>query len=190
MTDPFLTSLKKQFEYYKLLGDRTFDQLSDEQLFWKFNEESNSIAMIVKHLWGNMLSRWTDFLHTDGEKEWRNRDAEFMNDITDRADLIAKWNAGWSCLMDAINPLTAADLDKEVFIRNQGHSITEAINRQLAHYPYHVGQIVFIGKMLCNEQWTSLSIAKGNSATYNAEKFEKEKRTQHFTDEYLETPQQ
>ncbi|TDO22544.1 DUF1572 family protein [Pedobacter duraquae] len=188
MPDPFLASAKKQFEYYKLLGDRTFIQLTDEQLFWKFNAESNSIAMIVKHLWGNMMSRWTDFMHTDGEKEWRNRDAEFMDDITDRADLIAKWDAGWACLLEAINSLSSTDLDKEIFIRNQGHSITEAINRQLAHYPYHVGQIVFIGKILLDDRWTSLSIPKGNSADYNAEKFAKEKQTQHFTDEYLGKP--
>jgi len=188
MTNSFLVSATKQFEYYKLLGDRTFIQLTDEQLFWKFNAESNSIAMIVKHLSGNMMSRWTDFMHTDGEKEWRNRDAEFVDDIADRAHLIAKWDAGWACLFEAINSLTSTDLDKEIFIRNQGHSVTEAINRQLAHYPYHIGQIVFIGKILLDDRWTSLSIPKGNSADYNAEKFAKEKQTQHFTDEYLGKP--
>ena len=185
MNNPFLESAKKQFSYYKMLGDQTFAQLSDEQLFWQYNSESNSIAMIVKHLWGNMLSRWTDFLTSDGEKSWRNRDAEFENDITDRTELLEKWNAGWKCLADAIDPLTEADMDQEIYIRNQGHSITEAINRQLAHYPYHVGQIVFIGKMCRNADWHTLSIAKGNSGDFNAEKFAQPKHTQHFTDEFL-----
>jgi hypothetical protein len=185
MNTGYLKSVQKQFEYYKMLGEKTFEQLSDEQLFWQFNEESNSIATIVKHLWGNMLSRWTDFLTTDGEKEWRKRDEEFDNDIADRTELIDKWNESWTCLFNAINPLTDNDLAKEIFIRNQGHSITEAINRQLAHYPYHIGQIVFIGKMLCNDKWTSLSIPKGNSKEYNARKFSKPKHKQHFTDEYL-----
>lgn len=184
----YLVSVIKQFEYYKLLGDQTFHQLTEEQLFWQYNHESNSIAMIVKHLYGNMLSRWTDFLTADGEKEWRNRDEEFENDIVDKNELINKWNHGWQCLFNAINSLAVVDLDREIFIRNQGHSITEAINRQLAHYPYHVGQIVFLGKMLCNENWKSLSIPKGASKTYNAEKFAQQKHKQHFTDEYLTKP--
>lgn len=171
MANDFLESAKKQFEYYKMLGEKTFSQLTDEQLFKKLNEESNSIATIVKHLWGNMLSRWTDFLTTDGEKEWRQRDAEFDNDIAGRTELLEKWNQGWACLFDAIYSLTESDLKKEIFIRNQQHTITEAINRQLAHYAYHVGQIVFIGKLLSNRNWTSLSIPKGNSKEYNREKF-------------------
>lgn len=185
MKNHFLVSARKQFEYYKLLGDKTFLQLTDEQLFIQINSESNSIAIIVKHLWGNMLSRWTDFLTSDGEKEWRKRDDEFENDINDRTELLEKWNEGWNRLFEALDLLTEDDLQKEIFIRNQGHSVTEAINRQLAHYPYHVGQIVFIGKLLSNERWTSLSIPKGNSDAYNADKFSKAKHTQHFTDEYL-----
>jgi hypothetical protein len=181
----FLESVLKQFEYYKKLGDQTFAQLNEEQLFWQFNEESNSIAMIVKHLSGNMLSRWTDFLTSDGEKEWRNRDNEFLNDIKSKSELLAKWNEGWQCLFDAIKPLTAADLSKIIYIRNQGHTVTEAINRQLAHYPYHVGQLVFIGKMLCNDNWKSLSIPKGDSKTYNDEKFSQPKERKHFTEQYL-----
>jgi Protein of unknown function (DUF1572) len=181
----YLESAKKQFEYYKMLGEKTFAQLTDEQLFWQANQESNSVATIVKHLWGNMMSRWTDFLTTDGEKEWRQRDAEFDNDIANRAELLAKWNEGWNCLFNAINPLTEEDLTKEIYIRNMGHTVVEAINRQLAHYPYHVGQIVFIGKLVCDDQWISLSIPKGNSATYNAEKFSKPKHKEHFTDEFL-----
>ena len=168
-----------------MLGDKTFAQLCDEQLFYQYNEESNSIAIIVKHLWGNMLSRWTDFLTTDGEKEWRRRDAEFDNDIADRKELLEKWEEGWKCLFEAINPLTESDLDREIFIRNQGHSVLEAINRQLAHYPYHIGQIVFLGKMLRNDSWTSLSIPRGQFVEYNNAKFSKPKKKKHFTDEFL-----
>lgn len=185
-SNDFLESVRKQFEYYKMLGDKTFAQLTDEQLFQHLTGESNSIAIIVKHLWGNMLSRWTDFLTTDGEKQWRQRDLEFDNDIADRTELLAKWNEGWACLFNAIDPLTANDLSTVVYIRNQGHSITEAINRQLAHYPYHIGQIVFIGKLLCDKNWKSLSIPKGNSTAYNIHKFAQPKDKTHFTDEYLE----
>lgn len=185
MKNDYLESVVKQFEYYKMLGEKTFAQLSDEQLFWQYNFESNSIAVIVKHLWGNMLSRWTDFLTTDGEKEWRDRDGEFENDIADRKELLTKWNEGWNCLFAAINQLTENDLSKEIFIRNQGHTITEAINRQLAHYPYHIGQIVFIGKMITERDWKSLSIPKGNSKKYNNDKFSIPKHKQHFTDEYI-----
>ncbi|OFY88038.1 MAG: hypothetical protein A3F72_16300 [Bacteroidetes bacterium RIFCSPLOWO2_12_FULL_35_15] len=184
MTD-YLDSVKKQFEYYKILGEKTFFQLPDEKLFWQYNDNSNSIATIVKHLWGNMISRWTDFLTTDGEKEWRKRDAEFENELTTRKELIDKWNAGWECLFNALNSLTMDHLNKEIYIRNQGHTITEAINRQLPHYAYHVGQIVFIGKMACGNDWTSLSIPKGNSKTYNEDKFSKPKHKEHFTDESL-----
>jgi Protein of unknown function (DUF1572) len=185
MTTDYLESVKKQFAYYKMLGEKTFDQLTDEQFFWQFNEASNSIATIIKHLAGNMLSRWTDFLTSDGEKEWRNRDAEFDNDITTRDELLEKWNAGWACLFDALNSLTQEDLQKEIYIRNMGHTVMEAINRQLAHYPYHIGQIVFIGKMVCNDSWASLSIPKGKSTDYNADKFSKPKHKEHFTNEFL-----
>jgi len=185
MTNDYLGSIKKQFEYYKMLAEKTFAQLTDEQLFWQYNQESNSISIIVNHLSGNMLSRWTDFLITDGEKEWRNRESEFDNDIKSRAELISKWNAGWQCMFTAINQLTESDLTREVFIRNQGHTVTEAINRQLAHYPYHIGQIVFIGKMICDGNWTSLSIPKGHSQEYNNSRFSRPKQKQHFTDEHL-----
>ena len=185
MSNDYLESVRKQFEYYKMLGDKTFSQLTDDNLYWQYNEDSNSIAIIVKHLWGNMLSRWTDFLITDGEKDWRNRDAEFENDIANRQELLEKWNAGWNCLFKTINSLSIDDLEKTIYIRNQRHTVTEAINRQLAHYPYHVGQIVFIGKMLAGNSWTSLSIPKGNSQQYNADKFSKPKQKGHFTDEFL-----
>lgn len=185
MTKEYLDSAIKQFEYYKLLGEKTIAQVPDDGLFWQYNEESNNISIIVKHLWGNMLSRWTDFLNTDGEKEWRNRDSEFVNDVPSREELLNKWNESWNCLFSALHGLTEADYYQTVYIRNQGHSIVEAINRQLAHYAYHVGQIVFIGKMVCNDSWTSLSIPKGNSGTYNADKFAKPKHKEHFTNEYL-----
>ncbi len=185
MDSNYLISAIKQFEYYKLLGEKTFEQLQDEKLFWQYNAESNSIATIVKHLHGNMLSRWTNFLTEDGEKEWRKRDAEFENDVRTREEIIANWNEGWQCLFNAIKPLIEEDLCKIIFIRNQGQTITEAINRQLCHYSYHVGQIVFLGKMMCNENWQSLSIPKGNSQQYNAQKFAEEKQNKHFTDEYL-----
>ena len=188
MNTDYLESAKKQFEYYKMLGDKTIDQLPDDKLFWQYNDESNTIAIIVKHLSGNMLSRWTDFLTSDGEKEWRHRDTEFDNDIKTKAKLIQKWNDGWNCLFNTLNSLQEEDFSKTIYIRNQGHSITEAINRQLAHYPYHIGQMVFIGKMICNDKWISLSIPKGNSNTYNVEKFSKPKHNEHFTEEFLKNP--
>lgn len=185
MKSNYLESVLKQFEYYKLLGEKTFEQLTEEQLFWQFNSESNSIAIIVKHLWGNMLSRWTDFLTTDGEKDWRHRETEFNGKIRTKEELLIKWNEGWNCLLDAVILLTEEDIKREIFIRNQGHTVIEAINRQLAHYAYHVGQIVFIGKMLKNENWVSLSIPKGNSTIYKAGKFSKPKTTEHFTADCL-----
>lgn len=185
MAYDFLESALKQFEYYKLLGEKSFAQVSDEQLFWQYNQDSNSIATIVKHLWGNMMSRWTDFLTTDGEKEWRNRDDEFENDIHSREEIMKLWNEGWNCLFNAINPLQEEDLGKIVYIRNMGQTVTEAINRQLAHYPYHIGQIVYIARMTAKD-WKSLSIPKGQSNDYNKEKFARPKRRQHFTDEYLD----
>lgn len=186
MNTDYLESSKKQFEYYKMLGDKAISQLPDDKLFWQYNAESNSIATIVNHLHGNMLSRWTDFLTTDGEKEWRQRDAEFENGIANKDELLLKWNEGWNCLFTALNSLQLNDLSTIIYIRNQGHTVTEAINRQLAHYPYHVGQMVFIGKMICNEKWISLSIPKGNSKNYNLEKFSKAKRKEHFTEEFIE----
>lgn len=168
--ETYLNSVKKRFENYKTLGEKTFDQLEDKDLFWQYNEESNTIAMIVKHLSGNMLSRWADFLNSDGEKPWRDRESEFENDIKTREELLAKWNLGWKCLFDALNSIKEDDWQKKVYIRNEPHSLVDAINRQLAHYPYHIGQIVFIGKMAAGSRWNSLSIPKGKSDEFNAEK--------------------
>lgn len=184
MSAQYLQSVIKQFEYYKLLGEKTFDQMPNEKLFWQMNEDSNSVATIVKHLSGNMLSRWTDFLTSDGEKDWRNRDAEFENDIDTRQKMMTVWQAGWEVFLKTLNSLTESDLEKMIYIRNQGHTVMEAINRQLAHYPYHIGQIVYIGK-LCATEWQSLSIPRGNSQQFNAEKFSKPKEKVHFTDDVL-----
>lgn len=179
----FLDSTLKLFAYYRELGDKTFAQIPDDKLNWQPDPESNSIAVMVKHLHGNMLSRWTDFLHSDGEKEWRYRDGEFEDDIRGRETLWARWNEGWDCLMNAIRGLNEADLDRTVYIRNMGHSVVEAIQRQLAHYAYHVGQIVYLGRQIAGEKWESLSIAKGGSKDYNQEKFAREKGTRHFTED-------
>ena len=177
------------------------DQLSDEQLFWQYNDASNSIAIMVKHLWGNMMSRWTDFLTTDGKKDFRQRDEEFelrvgpnhqgVDNIAEgvnehsRAVIIEKWEQGWACLFKALDSINEDNFDTTIYIRNQGHSIPEAVNRQMMHYAYHVGQMVYLGRMMKGEDWQSLSIPKGNSKAYNAEKFSQEKGKRHFTDEYL-----
>lgn len=183
MQENYLESVVKQFEYYKVLGEKTFDQLTEEELFWQFNSESNSIAIMVNHLWGNMLSRWTDFLTSDGEKEWRERDVEFESVIPSKSELLKKWNEGWECLFDALNRVNSDNFTAEVFIRNQSHTIVEAVNRQMMHYAYHIGQIVYVGKMIKGEGWHSLSIPKGNSKEFNADKFSKGKHQGHFTDE-------
>lgn len=185
MDSNYLDSVFKQFEYYKMLGEKAMAQVPEEALFWQYNNESNSIAIIVNHLWGNMLSRWTDFLHTDGEKDWRNRDIEFEDVIKTKTELLKKWHEGWSCLFTALRSLTEEDLSRIIYIRNQGHTVLEAINRQLAHYPYHIGQLVFIAKMVANQNWKSLSIPKGGSGDYNAHKFKAEKKQTHYTDEYV-----
>lgn len=181
----YLESVKKQFLYYKTIGEKAMAQLEPEQLFVSVNEDTNSIAVIVKHLSGNMLSRWTDFLTSDGEKEWRNRDDEFEATIKTKEELMTLWDKGWNCFFDAVNALTPEQLSQIIYIRNEGHTVMEAINRQLAHYPYHVGQIVFYAKMLKQSDWTSLSIPKNKSNDYNADKFSKEKSTKHFTDDEL-----
>jgi hypothetical protein len=270
MNTDYLKSAKQQFQYCKQLGDKTMAQLNDEQLFWQYNDASNSIAIMVKHLWGNMMSRWTDFLTTDGEKDFRKRDEEFelrvgpslqgvdtanaegvdadnaegvdntaegvdndaegvdadnaegvdndaegVDNITEGVDtdnaegvdtdiaegvdmdiaegvnehtrvvITEKWEQGWACLFTALDSINEDNFDTTIYIRNQGHSIPEAINRQMMHYAYHVGQIVYLGRMMKGEDWQSLSIPKGNSKAYNAEKFSQEKGKRHFTDEYL-----
>jgi hypothetical protein len=182
-TTSYLESVKKQFLYYKMLGEKAMEQLEPEQLFVAVNEDTNSIAVIVKHLSGNMLSRWTDFLTTDGEKETRNRDAEFENDLQTKEEVLTAWNAGWDCFFGALDSLQPEQLSEIIYIRNEGHTVIEAINRQLAHYPYHIGQIVFYAKQLKNSDWDSLSIPKNKSNSYNATKFAQEKTIKNFTEE-------
>lgn len=179
----YLESVKKQFLYYKLLGEKAINQLAEEQLFLALNDDTNSIALIVKHLSGNMLSRWTDFLTTDGEKDFRNRDAEFENNWSTKEEVMAHWDKGWNCFLNSLESLQPEQLNTIIYIRNEGHTVMEAINRQLAHYPYHIGQIVFSAKQLKNRDWESLSIPKNKSQSYNATKFAQEKKKQHFTDE-------
>jgi len=180
--ETYIESIRKQFLYYKKLGEQAMGQVNEADLFWQPDEESNSIAVIVRHLSGNMLSRFTDFLTSDGEKPWRNRDAEFENGFQSRAQVMDSWEKGWQCLLKALEDLQQEDLEKIVYIRNEGHSVTEALNRQLAHYPYHVGQLVFIAKMRKGKHWQTLSIARNRSSEYNEQKFSVEKGKRHFTD--------
>jgi uncharacterized damage-inducible protein DinB len=182
MKTTLLTSYQKQFAYYRHLGEKTFAQLSDEELFRDNVAGSNSVAVIVKHLSGNMKSRWTDFLTTDGEKPWRNRDQEFIADFKTRAELETAWSEGWAVLELAVNGLQPEQLSTIVYIRNEGHMVAEALNRQLAHYAYHIGQIVLLGKQHRGSDWQSLSIPKGDSAKFNAGKFAQEKGVRNFID--------
>jgi len=163
----YLNTSLKILRTYKSLSERTFEQVSDESLFWQYNAESNSIAIIVKHMAGNMSSRWTDFLSSDGEKSWRNRDGEFEMDFSDRRALLEVWEDGWKHVFDALNTLTPVDLMRTVYIRGEAHSAMDAINRQIAHYASHVGQIIFIGKMCLGEGWVSLSIPRRKSDEFN-----------------------
>ena len=180
----YIPSAIKQFKYYKQLGEKAMGQIGDDDLFWQAGEDSNSIAIIVGHMVGNMRSRWTDFLTSDGEKDWRNRDKEFEQTIQSREELDLFWEAGWKCLFDALDSLDDSHLEHIVYIRNQGHTVTEAINRQMMHYAYHIGQIVFIAKMISGSEWQSLSIPRNASDQYNAAKFSVGKNRSHFTDEF------
>lgn len=168
----YLQSVLNRLEIHRQLGLKTIERLNEAQLHWQPEGEPNSIAMIVQHLYGNMLSRWTDFLTTDGEKPDRNRDNEFEEQPASQEKILQQWNSGWDCMMNAIRSLHESDLDRTVFIRSEPHIVIDAINRQLAHVPYHVGQIIYIGKMILKDQWQSLSIPKGGSAAFNKEKKE------------------
>jgi hypothetical protein len=163
----FLKNCIKRFLYYKELGDKTLEQISEEELHWMPSSESNSIALIIQHMHGNMKSRWTNFLTEDGEKPWRNRDQEFEQPIWTKEAALDIWNQGWNCLLDTLAGLQTEDLQKTIYIRTEPLLVYDAILRQLAHYPYHVGQIVYIGRMIRNEQWKNLSIPKGNSQAFN-----------------------
>src|SRR5262245_46942329 len=165
----YLEDVLRTFRDYKKLGERAFAQISDEDFFRTIDAESNSIAVNMKHMAGNMLSRWTDFLATDGEKPERNRDMEFvMLPKTTKQDMLDYWERGWKVTFDAIEPLTPNNLMRTVTIRGQDHTIVQAINRQLAHYAYHVGQIVYLAKHFKSSGWQSLTVPKNRSAEFNA----------------------
>jgi len=168
LTTSYLEDAIALFRYYKKLAEGAIAQVADDQLHFAPDPESNSIAVIVKHMAGNMASRWSDFLTSDGEKPWRNRDAEFETPPATRAELLAVWEKGWATLFSALNSLTEADLSRTVTIRGEAHSAMQAINRQLAHYPYHCGQIVFLAKHLRQQSWNSLSVPRGKSQEFNA----------------------
>jgi hypothetical protein len=172
LTTSYVKDAVDLFRHYKRLGERAIEQCPDPGLFATIDPESNSIAIIVKHMAGNMRSRWTDFLSTDGEKPDRNRDGEFEEPPKTRADLIAMWERGWKILFDALEPLADADMARTVTIRTEPHSVMQAINRQIAHYSYHVGQIVFLAKRLAASTtgtWSSLSVPRKKSAEFNAD---------------------
>lgn len=187
MEENYLVDIRKLFAYYRTLGEGAMQQVSEKNLFWQYDSDSNSIAIIVKHISGNMLSRWTNFLSSDGEKQWRDRDSEFEYDLGSQKELMGVWNKGWDCLFDTLDSLQPSDLQKTIYIRNTGHSVSEAINRQLAHYAAHIGQIIFLAKMLSKEKWQSLSIPRGASKDFNKVKFSKNTENQHFTDDLTST---
>jgi hypothetical protein len=173
INEQYLESIKKRFADYKSLAEKAIAQIKDEDLFKSPNESgiesgTNSIAIIIQHLWGNMMSRWTNFLTEDGEKEWRERDAEFENVVKTKEELMQKWEEGWKCMFDTLNSLKPEELLNTIYIRGEAHTAMDAINRQLAHYPYHIGQIVYAAKMLKGNGFQSLSIPKGKSKEFNA----------------------
>ncbi|WP_371925922.1 DUF1572 family protein [Halobacillus sp. A5] len=162
----YLYVIRERFKEVKGLGDKTIQQLSEEEIYWSPNQSSNSTAVIMKHVSGNMISRWTDFLTTDGEKNNRKRDQEFIDDRASKQEMISTWDNGWKTLFHAIDHLDEENLLQEIYIRGEAHTVIEAVERQLAHYSYHVGQMVYVGKLLKEEEWESLSIPKGKSDEY------------------------
>lgn len=166
IAEMYLKIIQERFHAVKDLGEKTIVQLEHEQLHWAFNEESNSIAIIVKHMSGNMVSRWTDLLTTDGEKPTRNRDDEFFDNLASKEELVAVWKNGWHILFEALKQLTEKDLLRFVKIRGEQHTVIEAIERQMVHYASHVGQIVYIGKQIKGDEWETLSIPKGQSQAF------------------------
>ena len=169
----YLKVVQERFTSVKSLGEKTISQLSEDDIHWIFNEASNSVAVIVKHVSGNMVSRWSDFLTTDGEKSDRNRDREFEVELLSKQELMTIWEKGWNALFEALNELSDQDLLKSISIRGERHTVLDAIERQMAHYAYHIGQIVFIGKQLKGDAWESLSIPKGSSEEYLQQMLEK-----------------
>lgn len=170
----YISIIKKRFQSVKDLGNKTIQRLSADELNWAYNEESNSVAVIIRHMSGNMVSRWTDFLTADGEKSYRNRDEEFSPAVASKEELLKIWESGWQVLFSALGSLNEQDLLKNIYIRGESHLVIDAIERQMAHYAYHVGQIVYIGKLLKNDQWESLSIPRGKSEEYLQEMLNKQ----------------
>lgn len=166
-TTSYIEDALAVFRHYKLLAERAMEQVTDEQLFAVLDNECNSIAIVMKHMTGNMRSRWTDFLTTDGEKPNRNRDSEFVDPPATREALMKDWEDGWRCVFTALEPMTDTDLGRTITIRGEAHSVMQAINRQLAHYPYHVGQIVLLAKHFACDHWQSLSVPRNKSAEFN-----------------------
>lgn len=166
----FLESTLGMFREYKQLGEKALQQIPKEKWSWQYNDTSNSVSVLVKHLWGNMMSRWTDFLNSDGEKPWRQRDAEFEAEDISSHELMEKWEEGWKTLFVAISDLTVADMEKKVLINGKTHAVYDAILRQLAHYASHIGQIMYIGKMLNDQSWVSLSTPKRPPTSRNQAK--------------------
>ncbi len=156
------------FRYYKQLADRALTQVTDEQMYAQLDQDANSIAIAMQHMAGNMKSRWTDFLSSDGEKPWRNRDNEFERPPATQPELLQLWEEGWACLFDTLQSLTDADLGRTVTIRGEAHSVMQAIHRQIAHYAYHCGQIVLLARHFQHGQWESLSVPRGKSVEFNA----------------------
>ena len=167
LAEEYLSTVIRRLKYYKDLGEKTFEQIEEKDFHWQPSSESNSIAVIIQHLSGNMLSRWTNFLTEDGEKDWRDRDDEFEVHSYSPEQLVELWNNGWSCFLNALSSLKEEDLLKTIYIRHETLSVIDAINRQVAHYPYHIGQVVYIGRLIKNEKWKSLSIPKKGSHEYN-----------------------
>jgi hypothetical protein len=168
-TTSYIVDSMELLRYYKRLAERAMEQVPDEQLFAALDPEMNSIAVIVKHMAGNMRSRWKDFLTSDGEKPDRNRDSEFVAPPATRAALLEMWGTGWNYVFQALEPLTDADLGRTVYIRGEGHSVMQAINRQLTHYANHVGQIVLLAKHFAQEQWKPLTIPRNRSSEFNVQ---------------------
>ncbi len=172
MIEEYLKNITKQFKSYKEVADKTIQQLQEKDLHWKYNDESNSIASIIVHLSENMLSRWTNFFTSDGEKDSRDRDTEFEPQSLSKLELLDKWENGWNCLFTALNSLDKTNFKQPIYIRNKQHKLVESITRQIAHYPYHIGQITYIGKMILNDKWKTASIAKGKSKEYMKQEFD------------------
>lgn len=173
MVELYLENITKQFKSYKEVADKTISQLEEKDLHWKYNEESNSVTSIIVHLSENMLSRWTDFFISDGEKHSRNRDSEFEPHNLTKQELIVIWEKGWNCLFNALASINETNFNQPIYIRNKQHKLIESITRQIAHYPYHIGQIAYIGKMILNDKWQTTSIAKGKSKEFMKQEFEK-----------------